>query len=116
MSPFSIDFSIPFLIIYLISQKLTAQPYGIYGKTALTPAVLSGNTAGAKFVIGQNVDRSKTDSILSSPEIVKANDLQLKLTFSPNAAAASIYTFVMIDKRLVIRPNRALFNDDFMGQ
>ena len=97
---------------YLKSNKLTCEPNGVYGKEGLTNSVLSSS----KFVIGQNVDRSKTDQILSSLKDKDHNRLELELKFSSAPSAATLYVMCGIDKRVVIFPGKQFRDDDFVGQ
>lgn len=105
-----------YLMEYLISQKLSTEPYGLYGSESLTKAVLLGDSTGGKFVIGQNADRSKTDEVLSSLKDKDNNRLELVRTYSSAPSANTLYTFVKMDKRMVIMPGKQFMDDDFSGQ
>ena len=99
---------------YLKGSKLTCEPIGLYGKAALN---LTDSTANfEKFVIGQNVDRSKTDQILSSLKDKDHNRLELELNYSANPTAATLYVFCSMDKRMVVFPGKQHRDDDFSGQ
>lgn len=97
---------------YLKANKLTCEPNGLYGKESLSNAVL----AASKFVIGQNVDRSKTDQILSSLKDKDHNRLELELKYSSAPANATLYVMCAIDKRVVLFPGKQFRDDDFVGQ
>ena len=101
-----------YLMEYLKASKLTCEPNGLYGKAALTPAVF----LASKFVIAQNVDRSKTDQILSSLKDKDHNRLELELKYGGSQAAATLYVFAAIDKRMVIFPGKQHRDDDFSNQ
>ncbi len=107
-----------YLMEYLESQKLTTEPYGLYGNENLTAAVLidSAEAAGAKFVIGQNADRSKTDEVLSSLKDKDNNRLEANRTYSATASANQLYTFVQLDKRMIIMPGKQFIDNDFSGE
>lgn len=62
------------------------------------------------FTIGQKVEISKDASVLSGRRDMQSNTLYLELTFSTGPAAATLYTQVLLDKTLVIKPNREFVN------
>ena len=101
-----------YLMEYLKANKLTCEPNGLYGSESLTKASL----IATKFVIGQNVDRSKTNQILSSLKDKDHNRLELELKFSATPTAMTLYVFAEMDKRCVIFPGKQFRDDDFMGQ
>lgn len=101
-----------YLAEFLKSNKLFCEPNHLYGKAALAPNVLRTT----KFVIGQNVDRSKTNSVLSSLKDKDHNRLELELNYSSNPTAATLFVFAEMDKRLVIFPGKQHRDDDFASQ
>lgn len=101
-----------YLAEFLKSNKLFCEPNHLYGKAALTPAAL----ISTKFVIGQNVDRSKTNSVLSSLKDKDHNRLELELNYSSAPTAATLFVFAQMDKRLVIFPGKQHRDDDFASQ
>ena len=91
------------------SQNLFVKPMGLYGKASLTPAVL----ISTKFVIGQKVDRSKTDSLLSSLKDSNENKLMYEVKYSSAPAAATLYVVAALDKELVLFKGKAFEDRDF---
>ncbi len=104
-----------YLMEYLISQKLSNEPYGLYGSEALTKAVLLGDNIGGKFVIGQGADRSKTDEVLSSLKDKDNNRLESNRSYT-SSSANQLYTFVQLDKRMIILPGKQFIDNDFSGE
>ena len=105
-----------YLLEYLESQKLTNEPYGLYGSENLTRAVLLGDSTGGKFVIGQNADRSKTDEVLSSLKDKDNNRLEVNRRYDSAPTANQLYTFVQLDKRMIIMPGKQFVDNDFSGE
>lgn len=104
-----------YLMEYLESQKLTTEPYGLYGSESLTKAVLLGDSIGGKFVIGQSADRSKTDEVLSSLKDKDNNRLESNRSYA-SPSANQLYTFVQLDKRMIIMPGKQFIDNDFSGE
>ena len=105
-----------YLMEYLISQKLQTEPYGLYGNENLTKTVLAGGSTGGKFVVGQNADRSKSDAVLSSLKDKDHNRLELNRNYSSAPTANILYTFVSLDKRMMIMPGKQFVDNDFSGE
>ncbi len=81
-------------------------------QTKTTTALL----ISSKFVIGQGVDRSNSDAVLSSLKDKDHNRLELELNYSAAPTAATLYVFAEMDKRLVIFPGKQHQDNDFAGQ
>lgn len=62
------------------------------------------------FCIGQKVEISKDASVLSGRRDMQSNTIYLELTFGVSVAAATLYTQVLLDKTLMIKPNREFVN------
>ena len=105
-----------YLVEYMISQKLQTEPYGLFGSESLTKAVLFGASTGGKFVVGQNADRSKSDAVLSSLKDKDNNRLELNRNYSSAPTASTLFTFVALDKRMVILPGKQFVDNDFSGE
>lgn len=105
-----------YLMEYLESQKLSNEPYGLYGSENLTKAVLLGDSTGGKFVVGQGADRSKTDEVLSSLKDKDNNRLESNRTYTSSPTANQLYTFVQLDKRMIIMPGKQFIDNDFSGE
>ena len=103
-----------YVMEYLKSQKVNCnQNIAQYGNATNLNGTKLFDT---KFVIGQQADRSNTDSVLSSLKDKDSNRLELELTYSSAPTAATLYVFVEMDKRLVIFPGRQHQDNDFQGQ
>lgn len=94
---------------WIKSQNLFAKQHGLWGKAALTPAVL----LDSKFVIGQKVDRSKTESVLSSLRDPNENKLEVVYKYSSAPSAGTLYTVVNLDKEMVLMPGKRVIDRDF---
>ena len=70
----------------------------------------SGLTLSSWFCLGQKVEISKDASVLSGRRDMQSNTLYLELTFASAPNAATLYTQVLLDKTLVIKPNREFVN------
>lgn len=71
--------------------------------TLLTPALMNSN----KFVCGIKVDKSMkdVDEVISSQVDKDRNNMRVELTYSASLAAAStVYSIVVLDKRLQLLP------------
>lgn len=103
---------------WLKSQKaLCLKDMLQFGSQTNELAVLQGTSASRKFfIIGQGVDRSQSDSVLSSLKDKDHNKLELELNYSSQPAASTLYVFAELDKRMVIYPGKQHNDDDFSGQ
>lgn len=104
-----------YLMEWLKSQKILCNENMLQFGNQVS---LSGGALNStKFVIGQNVDRSKTDMVLSSLKDRDNNRLELNLNYDPSAAESqTIHCFTELDKRLVILPGKQHRDNDFQGQ
>lgn len=106
-----------YMFEWLKSQKaLCNKDMGLYGHQIKELSVLKGNATGGKFVIGQGVDRSQSDAVLSSLKDKDHNRLELELNFSAAPTQATLYVFANLDKRLVIFPGKQHQDNDFAAQ
>ena len=92
-----------YLIEYLKSENLDSQDViHFYGDSAL---VLANN-----FTIGQKVEVSKDPNVASGRRDFQSNKIELEMIFSSAPASATLYTNILLDKVLVIMPNREFKN------
>ena len=97
---------------WMKSQNLNCENTFQLGSENLTPALLNST----KFVIGQQADRSNSNSVLSSLKDKDHNRLELELNYSSAPAASTLYLFVQTDKRMIIFPGKQHQDNDFQGQ
>ncbi len=91
-----------YLIEYLKSENLDSQDIiHFYGDSALVLANF--------FTIGQKVEVSKDPNVASGRRDFQSNKIELEMIFT-NPGAATLYTNIMLDKVLVIMPNREFKN------
>ncbi len=91
-----------YLIEYLKSENLDSDDIKhFYGDSALTLATF--------FTIGQKVEVSKDPNVASGRRDFQSNKIELEMV-SASAALATLYTNIMLDKVLVIMPNREFKN------
>ena len=91
-----------YLIEYLKSENLDSQDIAhFYGDSALTLSTY--------FTIGQKVEVSKDPNVASGRRDFQSNKIELEMV-SSSAAAGTLYTNIMLDKVLVIMPNREFKN------
>ena len=98
-----------YLIEYLKSENLDSQDIiHFYGDSGLV--LTSGTDAiGDRFVIGQKVEVSKDPNVASGRRDFQSNKIELEIV-SSGALAGTLYTNIMLDKVLVIMPNREFKN------
>jgi hypothetical protein len=91
-----------YLVEYLKSENLDSQDIvHFYGDSALT--------LSSFFVIGQKVEVSKDPNVASGRRDFQSNKIELEMV-SSSAAAGTLYTNILLDKVLVILPNREFKN------
>ena len=91
-----------YLIEYLKSENLdSADIKHFYGDSALT--------LSSFFTIGQKVEVSKDPNVASGRRDFQSNKIELEMV-SASAAAGTLYTNILLDKVLVILPNREFKN------
>jgi len=71
----------------------------------------SGLDLTERFVLGQKCEVSKDPSVSSGRRDYQSNKIELEMNFS-GAAAATLYTNIMLEKKLVILPGRQFKNVD----
>ncbi len=92
-----------YIIEYLKSNNLDSMDIvHFYGDSGLN---LANN-----FVIGQKAEISKDPNVASGIRDFQSNKVELELKFSSAPASATLYTNIMLDKVLVLRPNREFEN------
>ena len=91
-----------YLVEYLKSENLDSQDIAhFYGDSALT--------LSSFFVIGQKVEVSKDPNVSSGRRDFQSNKIELEMV-SSSAAAGTLYTNILLDKVLVVLPNREFKN------
>jgi len=92
-----------YVVEYLKSENLDSQDIvHFYGDSGLT---LANN-----FTIGQKVEVSKDPNVASGRRDFQSNKIELEMVFASAPASATLYTNIMLDKVLVIMPNREFKN------
>ena len=91
-----------YLVEYLKSENLdSTDVVHFYGDTAL--ALVS------RFVLGQKVEVSKDPNVASGRRDFQSNKIEIEI-MSTGANAGTLYTNIMLDKVLVVMPNREFRN------
>lgn len=92
-----------YVIEYLKSENLdTHDIVHFYGDSGLSLA--------SNFVIGQKVEVSKDPNVASGRRDFQSNKIELEMVFSSAPASGTLYTNIMLDKVLVLLPNREFKN------
>ena len=104
-----------YLMEWLKSQKILCTENMLQFGNQVSLA--GGALNSTKFVIGQGVDRSKTDAVLSSLKDKDSNRLELNLVYGSGGATEdqTIHCFTELDKRLVCLPGKQHIDNDFQG-
>jgi|6_EtaG_2_1085325.scaffolds.fasta_scaffold13239_3 hypothetical protein len=71
----------------------------------------SGLNLANRFVLGQKCEVSKDPSVSSGRRDYQSNKIELEMNFT-GAAAATLYTNIMLEKKLVMLPGRQFKNVD----
>lgn len=92
-----------YLVEYIKSQNLDTQDLVFfYGDSNLNLT--------NRFLIGQKVEVSKDPNVASGRRDFQTNKIELEMSYSSAPASATLYTFVHLDKILVILPGREFKN------
>lgn len=99
-----------YLVEYLKSENLDSKDVvHFYGDSGLNLGGDNSPAAGSRFVIGQKVEVSKDPNVASGRRDFQSNKVQAELIFA-NPLAATLYTHILLDKVLLVMPNREFKN------